>query len=103
MNFGIEFDSLTDTPELYALELTHSDNGEVHTITNEPGKQASIKIYYAISRNDHFQITPVQAKIGLELYGDYVQQEQQQPNSHPNIRLLLNIIAQNQTWTVKTI
>ena len=103
MKFGIEYDALPGTPELNALELTQSDNGEIHTIKNEPGKQASIKIYYAISRNNNFQITSVQAKIGLELYGDYVQQEQQQPNSHPNIRLLLNIIAHNQTWTVKTI
>lgn len=103
MKFGAEFDSLLDPPTLRALELTQRDNGEVRIIKNEPGKQASVKIYYAISRNDNFQITSEQAKTGLDLYGEYVQLEQQQPDSHPNIRLLLNIIAHKQSWTVKTI
>ncbi len=103
MNFGTAFYSLPELPELHALELTQSNNGKVHIIKNEPGKQASVKIYYAISRNDNFQITSEQAKTGLDLYGEYVQLEQQQANSHPNIRLLLDIIAHKQSWTVKTI
>ena len=103
MNFGAAFYSLPETPNMHAIELTQSGSGEVHVIKNEPGKQASVKIYYAISRNDNFQISPIQAKTGLDLYGEYVQLEQQQPNSHPNIRLLLEIIAHDQSWTVKTI
>lgn len=103
MKFGAEFNSLPDTPNLRAIELTQSSSGEIHVIKNEPGKQASIKIYYFISKNNNFLLTPAQAKIGLDLYGEYVQLEHQQPNSHPNIRLLLDIIANNQSWAAKII
>ena len=103
MKFGAGFNSLPDTPNLHAIELTQNDSGGKHVIKNEPGKHASVKIYYAISRNDNFLINSAQAKTGLELYGEYVQLEQQQPNSHPNIRLLLDIIAHDQSWTVRTI
>ena len=103
MKFGEEFYSLPDTPDMHAIELTQCNSGKKHVIKNEPGKHASLKIYFAISRNTNFQITSAEAKIGLDLYGDYVQLEQQQSNSHPNVRLLLDIVAHKQSWTVKTI
>ena len=103
MKFGAEFNLIPEIPNVHAIELSQNGSDEVHVIKNEPGKQASVKIYYAISRNENFQIAPTQAKAGLDLYGEYVQLEQQQPNSHPNIRLLLEVIAHDQSWTVKTI
>lgn len=101
MQFGPEFKNLSDTSTLLAIELSNTTTNIQHTIKNNPGKQASVKIFYAISKNSNCKITPVEAEIGLDLYGDYVQQEQRQPNSHPNIRLLLDTIALNQTWLVK--
>lgn len=103
MKFGSDFNNLPNTAGLQAIELTNSVSGDQHTIINEPGKHASVKIFYAISNANELQITAAQAKIGLKLYGDYVEQEQQQPHSHSNIRLLLDIIAYNQVWSVKVI
>ena len=99
--FGPEFNCLPDTSTLHSIELTNTATNNKLIIKNEPGKQATIKIYCAISRKNNMEITSVQAKHGLELYGDYVLQEQQQPNSHPNIRILLDTIALEQVWTVK--
>lgn len=101
MQFGSGFSDLSDTATLQAIELSNETTNIQHEIKNGPGKQASVKIFYALSKNNNCKITPVEAKIGLGLYGDYVQQELQQPNSHPNIRLLLDTIALNQTWLVK--
>ena len=103
MKFGSAFNDLLDTTEVQAIELTNSVSGDQHTIKNEPGKHASVKIFYAISKTNNLQITAAQAGTGLELYGDYADQEQRQPNSHPNIRLLLDTIAHNQVWLVKVI
>lgn len=103
MEFGTGFKSLAEIPNIQALELTQVATGNKYVLKNEPGKKASVKIYYAISHSNNFKITPAQAQAGLDLYGDYVQQERQQPNSHPNIRLLLETIAQNSSWLVKII
>lgn len=101
MRFGPGFKNLSDTSTLQAIELSNTITNIQHIIKNDPGKQASVKIFYGISKNNNCKITPVEAEIGLNLYGDYVQQEQKQPNSHPNIRLLFDTIALNQTWLVK--
>ena len=103
MNFGSGYNALSDVPKLLAIEITRLDGKVKHIIQNEAGKQASIKIYYAIAAQNEFQITASEAAVGLELYGDYVQQECQQPGSHPNIRRLMNIIADDQCWSVTVI
>ena len=101
IQFGHGFSNLSDTSTLQAIELSNETTNIRHEIKNDPGKQASVKIFYALSNSNNCKITPAEAKIGLGLYGDYVQQELQQPNSHPNIRLLLDTITLDQTWLVK--
>jgi len=59
-----------------------------------------VKIYFAISRNANQTISPQEAQIGLQHYGDYVTEELEHPDAHPNIRLLLNIIENHEAWQV---
>jgi hypothetical protein len=34
------------------------------------------------------------------LFGDYAQEEMDSPGSHPNIRLLMDILTNKQEWAV---
>ncbi len=99
-NFGADFSNLTDCSHLSQLSLHNCTTNSTHIVPNTPGKQASCKIFYAISRNPQQQITPVEAGQGLILFGDYVNEERAQANSHPNIRLLLDVIENDEVWTV---
>ena len=101
LQFGNEFQSLPDTSFIKSLVLINSADNTNYFVDNIPGKQASVKILYSIAQNNNNVITPIEASIGLKLFGDYVQQEQHTPNSHPNIRLLLNTIKDKQKWLVK--
>jgi hypothetical protein len=100
-NFGDGFNHLSDTSHLKKITLSSTVSHESHNIDNIPGKQASVKILYNISQANDFKITVEQANTGIALFGDYAEEEKQQPNSHPNIRLLLDIIEGNQVWVVE--
>ena len=101
LQFGKEFNALPDTSFISSLVLVNFKEDIQYEIDNLPGKQASVKILYSIAQNNNNVITHIEASIGLSLFGDYVQQEQHTPNSHPNIRLLLDTIACNLEWTVE--
>ena len=98
-NFGEGFDQLQATDNFKKLYLNKQNSNETLSLDNIPGKQASVKILYNIANNSI--IGTEEAQKGLALYGDYTQEEKQQPNSHPNIRLLLNIVENNESWAIK--
>ena len=102
-HFGMGFDDLPDTSFIKKIELVNSKNKLRLQIANVPGKQASVKILYAIAQQNKSIITTIEAKQGLELFGDYVRIEEQMPKSHPNIRLLLDTVAHAQMWHMKVI
>ncbi len=102
-NFAAEFNNLPDAGHLKKITLSNIDSKQSHSIDNIPGKQASVKILYSIAQVNDFKITATQAEAGIILFGDYTAEEKQQPNSHPNIRLLLDIIEHNQTWEVEIV
>jgi len=54
LSFSPDFDQLDDVSSIQQLELTNSETNASHTIMNQPGKQASVKIYYALAKlNDN--------------------------------------------------
>jgi hypothetical protein len=66
---------------------------EPWVIANAPGKKASLAIYAHLAKKYNGQLTAAAAQEGLQLYGEYVEEAQQQPGSHPNIDLLLEVVA----------
>ena len=98
--FGKHFDQLADTRHIKTLTLVNSASGDKLSIPNIPGKQASVKILHAIAMSNDSRITEKEAQAGLALFGDYAQEEKDSPGSHPNIRLLLNILTDKQEWIV---
>lgn len=100
-NFGEGFNDLPDTSHLKKIKLINRDTDKSFTIDNVPGKQASVKILYSIAQTNHSQISRKQARTGIALFGDYALEEDQQPNSHPNIRFLIDVMSNNEEWLVK--
>ena len=98
--FGNGFDQLADTSHINTLILENCVTGSKISIDNIPGKQASVKILYAIAMANKFKITDKEAQTGITLFGDYAQEERDSPGSHPNIRLLLDILTDKQEWAV---
>ncbi|MFK7794053.1 MAG: DUF2322 family protein [Gammaproteobacteria bacterium] len=100
-NFGADFNNLLDTSHLKSITLSDMSSGTSFRVDNIPGKQASVKILYAISQANDFKISRDQARTGVSLFGDYAEEEKQQPGAHPNIKLLFDIIENNQVWMVE--
>ena len=68
------------------------DGDEFHAIEAKPGKLASVRIYAAMK--DNFgTLDPKAAAFGLLQYDEYVDEARNEPGSHPNIDLLLDIVA----------
>lgn len=102
-SFSSAFDQLDDVTSIQEIQLTNPETNATHNIKNQPGKHASVKIYYALAKLNNMQLSTTEAVHGLELYGDYVAEEELTPNAHPNIRLLIDIIKQQQTWHLNVI
>lgn len=100
-NFGADFNNLPDTCHLKSITLSDMNSDTAVSVDNIPGKQASVKILYAISQANGFKISSEQARIGVSLFGDYAEEEKQQPGAHPNIKLLFDIIDNSQVWKVE--
>jgi hypothetical protein len=100
-SFGTDFVNLPDTSHLKSISLSDMNSSAFLRVDNIPGKQASVKILYAISQANDFKISSKQASTGITLFGDYTEEEIQRPDSHPNIRLLLNIIEKDEVWKLE--
>ena len=98
--FGAGFDDLTDTSHLKKVTFINRATDKSFSLENIPGKQASVKILYSIAQTNYSQINRSVARTGIALFGDYAQEEEQQPNSHPNIRFLMDVMANNEEWLV---
>ena len=98
--FGAGFDDLADTSDLKKVTFINRETDKSFSLENIPGKQASVKILYSIAQNNHSQINRSVARTGIALFGDYAQEEEQQPNSHPNIRFLMDVMTNNEEWLI---
>jgi len=97
--FGTGFSTLKEYKEVSAITLKETSSERAHHIENIPGKQASLKILHAITLSSCL-LSQDEAEQGLILFGDYVADEIASPNTHPNIRLLLDTIEDNLQWDV---
>ena len=99
-----DFEQLPSSDDIEYLELHWSgkENGLpiLERLENVQGKQASVRIYHALSQMNDGTVQAQQAKEGLRLYGAYTDDEKREPNSHPNIRKLLELVENNSQMRV---
>ena len=97
--FGLGFSLLNDYSNVSAITFTEVTSMRTHRVENITGKKASLKILCAITE-DSAVLSVSEAPMGVDFFGDYVADEMASPNSHPNIRLLLDTIEHDFRWTV---
>lgn len=90
-------DSIT---EIIIYTKDHQPVGQLH---NVEGQSASFRIYLAMAKRYVCHLNIQSAHFALELYGDYVGQEQQNPGQHPNIRRLLDVIEREDEFLLELI
>jgi hypothetical protein len=71
-------------------------------IENAPGKQGSLRIYYALAV-EFGGIGPAAARKALELYAEHVDNARANPGKHPNIDRLLEIIESGRVYAVRAV
>lgn len=82
------------------LELFGAGAEPIAVIENKPDSAASLQIYYHVSLK-WGGIGPAAAAFALELYGDLVEEAQQQPGKYPDIDRLYQIIQQDEYYSVR--
>ncbi len=96
-------DYLATFPAIEHLSgLSVLDGSEViHHIPAVEGKLGSLKLYHALALQFDHQLNAESAKQGLMWFAEHVEDAKQNPNKHPNIDLLLNVVANNSLYLLK--
>lgn len=96
-------DYLATFPEISHLSgLDVLENGNViHSIPAIEGKLGSLKLYNALSSLFNGQLTAESAEQGLIWFAEHVDDAKANPGKHPNIDLLLQVIADKKELVLK--
>jgi len=83
---------LPRTDGIARIDLADDAGNVVHTIPNEPGKQGSLALYHYLQQSCGTFDMPA-AEHGLQIFSEHVRDAQNNPGAHPNVDLLLAIVA----------
>ena len=83
---------MANADHVKCIALFHSDGSEAGLIENKPGSQGSIKVYHHLLQK-WGSINVEAAREGLEIYSEHTADAQSNFGKHPNIDLLLNVVA----------
>jgi hypothetical protein len=72
------------------------------TIENKPGQAGSLAVYAALNAK-HGSINVAAAREGLTIYAEHTADAQANPDKHPNIDRLIQVIESGSDFTVKLI
>lgn len=102
MAFADNLKALPPVAHLAALELLDASGAVVARIENKPGQAGSLAVYAALAAK-HGAINVTAAQEGLEIYAEHTADAQAHPGKHPNIDRLIELVAQGQSLTARTI
>lgn len=88
---------------LAGLEVYELDGKCIHYIPAIEGKLGSLKLYNALAEQFDNQLNTQSAQQGLIWFAEYVKDAQDNIGKHPNIDLLLNVVASTQNFRLKPI
>ncbi|HSO06860.1 MAG TPA: DUF2322 family protein [Pelomicrobium sp.] len=102
-SFAENLAALPPVDHLERLDL-YVDGSEAPSavIENAPGKQGSLRVYYALAV-EFGGIGPAAARKGLELYAEHVADARAHPGRHPNIDRLFDVIASGRIFAVRAV
>ncbi|MDO4626624.1 MAG: DUF2322 family protein [Pasteurellaceae bacterium] len=103
MNFNSILATLPTIDHLAELQIRNQDGELIHTIPAIAGKLGSLRVYNALSEQFDGMLNTTAAQKGLQLFAEHVIDAKQYSGKHPNIDLLLNVIAKNTEYYLITV
>ena len=94
MDFKTILDSLPSIDHLQGLDVISNGN-VIHHIPAIQGKLGSLRVYHALAQQFNGKLDRTCAEKGLQLFAEHTEDAKQNPGKHPNIELLLRVIAEN--------
>lgn len=90
MKFKEILETLKSVDDIEQIDIV-SKGKVLNIIPNKEGKTGSLKVYANLVGFDNGNIDYTMAQKGLDSFAEYVEEAKQNPGTHPNIDLLLNI------------
>lgn len=84
------------------IDLIGGDGAVVASIENKPGKQGSLAVYNYL-RESFGTLDAKAAEYGLQLFAEHTADARNRPGAHPNVDLLLAIVAGGDALRIETI
>lgn len=102
----MDFKTILDTlPTIEHLSGLNVLDGEtlIHHIPAVAGKLGSLRVYNALAQQFNGKLDRTSAEKGLEIFAEHTVDEKVNVGKHPNIDLLLDVIAENKTYQLQPI
>lgn len=103
MQFKDYLATFPEISQLSGLEVLNAEGDVVHHIPAVEGKLGSLKLYNALAVQFSGKLDAKSAQQGVVWFAEHVEDAKQHPTKHPNIDLLLKVIEQNLTFSLKSI
>lgn len=84
--------TLENADHVQRIELFHANGSKAGKIENRPGSAGSVRVYHHLWKK-YGAITVEAAEEGLKLYGEHTESAENNPDKHPNIDRLFDIIS----------
>jgi hypothetical protein len=82
------------------IELFNPNGSSAGKIENKPGSAGSVRVYHHLWKK-HGAINVEAAKEGLKIYAEHTEDAENNPEKHPNIDRLFEVIEAKKSLTVK--
>ncbi|MCI7354277.1 MAG: DUF2322 family protein [[Actinobacillus] rossii] len=102
----MDFKTILDTlPTIEHLSGLNVLDGEtlIHHIPAVAGKLGSLRVYNALAQQFNGKLDRTSAEKGLEIFAEHTVDAKVNVGKHPNIDLLLDVIAKNKTYQLQPI
>lgn len=102
----MDFKTILDTlPTIEHLSGLNVLDGEtlIHHIPAVAGKLGSLRVYNALAQQFNGKLDRTSAEKGLEIFAEHTVDAKVNVGKHPNIDLLLDVIAENKTYQLQPI
>lgn len=92
--------TLENADHIQKIELFNADGSSAGKIENKPGSAGSVRVYHHLWKK-YGAINVEAAKEGLKIYAEHTEDAENNPEKHPNIDRLLEVIEAKKSLTVK--
>ena len=94
--------TLENADHVVRIELFNPDGSKAGKIENKPGSAGSVRVYHHLWKK-HGAITVEAAKEGLKIYAEHTEDAENNPEKHPNIDRLFEVIEMKKPLAVAVI